>query len=407
VSARPGTMTFLGLVLAALTMSIVMRSTLVAVAPISDVLGADLGLDAGGIGLLMTIPVLSFGLLSGAASLVIARIGPNLAMTVMLFGVALGVIVRSAGGAGAAFAGTALLGAAITVGNVLLPVLVRRDAPPERAGIVTGVFVAGANLASLVATVATVPLVDAVGWRIALGLWAVVALGSLAVWIGIIGPGPAFRRRSSPTAAADEPTPAPSAERTWGSLTAICLLVGFGAQAFAYYGVTTWLPAILADRLGVGPGEAGGVAGLFQIFGVVGALGIPLIASRLNAAAAVGAIWACWLAVPLGLLLMPEGWAVWMALGGIGQGGGITIVLTLVAQVGRSQRHVRRLSALVQGGGYVIAATGSFVLGAAFQASGGWTLPLWIVLMVVNAFGVLVGLTALRARRAGAAAAPG
>ena len=125
-------MSFLGLIIAAFTMSLIMRSTFVSLAPVSDVLGADLGLDPAGMGLLMAIPVLCFGLLSPVASLIIARAGANFAMTAMFLGVALGIIVRSAGGVAAAFAGTIILGAAITVGNVVLPVLVRRDAPANR-----------------------------------------------------------------------------------------------------------------------------------------------------------------------------------------------------------------------------------------------------------------------------------
>jgi len=404
-------MTVLGLLSAAFTMSLVMRSTFVAVAPISGVLGTDLGLDATGIGLLMSIPVLCFGVFSGPASLLIARVGANFATTAMFLGVGLGVIIRSAGSTPTVVIGTVLIGASITVGNVVLPVLIRRDAPAKRAGIVTGVFIAGANVGSLVATVATVPLVEALGWQIALGLWAVVVLGALAVWVVIIRPRQAFRwvrdSAATPTSALDLPPVEavdgpPVVERTWGSFTAIALLVGFGAQAFSYFGVTAWLPALLVDRLGIEPVEAGGAAGIFQICAIVGSLGAPFIASRFGAPVAVATIWACWLTVPLGLLLAPQFWSAWMVFGGIAQGGGITIVLTLVTQIARSHNHVRRLSAFVQGGGYAIGATGSVVLGAAFEASGGWTVPLFIVLGTTSAYGVLVGIAAIRSRYAGA-----
>ena len=408
-------MTFLGLIIAAFTMSLIMRSTFVSLAPVSDVLGADLGLDPAGMGLLMAIPVLCFGLLSPVASLIIARGGANFAMTAMFLGVALGIIVRSAGGVAAAFAGTIILGAAITVGNVVLPVLVRRDAPAKRAGIATGVFIAGANVGSLVSTTTTVPLVAAIGWQLALGAWVLVVVACLAGWTAIIRPRHAFRWSPepglSPARILDTPpieaVAVPSApERTWGSFTAIALLIGFGAQTFSYYGVTAWLPSLLADRLSIDPAEAGGGAGIFQISAIIGSLGAPLIATRFGSFTAVVGIWACWVAVPLGLLLAPEGWAVWITLGGIAQGGGITIVLTLVTEVARSHTHVRRLSAFVQGGGYALGATGSIVLGAAFSASGGWTLPLYIVLGSTMTYGLLVGAAALRAGRASRAIEP-
>lgn len=359
----------------------------------------------------MAIPVLCFAVFSPVASLLIARAGANFAMTALFLGVALGIIVRSAGGTAAAFSGTIILGAAITIGNVVLPVLVRRDAPAERAGIVTGVYIAGANVGSLVATVTMVPLVGALGWQVALGSWVLVVAATLAVWVVIIRPGAAFRWRPEPgltpaivldEAHIESPRPVAAPERTWGSFTALALLVGFGAQTFSYYGMTAWLPALLVDRLGIAAAEAGGAAGVFQICAIVGSLGAPIVAARLGPAVAVAGLWACWLSVPLGLLLAPEAWALWVTLGGVAQGGGITVVLTLVAQVARSHRHVRRLSAFVQGGGYAIGATGSIVLGAAYGWTGGWALPLVIVLVSTSAFGLLVGAAALRAGRAAA-----
>lgn len=415
MTARPGTLTVVGMLVAAFTMSLIMRSSFVAVAPVSGVVGADLGLDPGGMGILMGIPVLCFGVFSGLASLLIARGGANFAMTAMFLGVALGVIVRSAGGTVAVFVGTIMIGAFITVGNVVLPVLVRRDVPPARAGIVTGVFIAGANVGSLVATIATVPLVAAFGWQAALALWAVVALGSLSVWVILIRPRWAFRWRPEPHETPETVLDAPPIEasvvpivpeRTWGSFTAVALLIGFGAQAFSYYGLTAWLPAILADRLGVDPADAGGVAGIFQIAAIIGSIGAPLVAARLGSTVAVAGIWLCWLTVPLGLLFAPQAWIAWMILGGIAQGGGITIVLTLVTQIARSHRHVRRLSAFVQGGGYAIGATGSVVLGSVFDVSGGWTAPLIVVLCTTMSYGLFVGAASLRSRRAGARSAP-
>ena len=408
-------MTILGLIVAAFTMSLIMRSTFVSIAPVSDVLGADLGLDPAGMGILMAIPVVCFGFFSPVASLIIARGGANFAMTAMFLGVALGIIVRSAGGTVAAFAGTIILGAAITVGNVVLPVLVRRDAPAKRAGIVTGVFIAGANVGSLVSTVTTVPLVAAIGWQLALGAWVLVVAVSLAAWVAIIRPRHAFRWSREPGQTPESVLEAPPLEaatlpvvreRTWGSFTAIALLVGFGAQTFSYYGVTAWLPALLVDRLGVDATEAGAAAGVFQICAIIGSLGAPVVAARFGSFVAVAGIWACWLAVPLGLLLAPEGWAIWMTLGGIAQGGGITLVLTLVTEVAHSHSHVRRLSAFVQGGGYAIGATGSIALGAAFGLTGAWTIPLLIVLGSTMTFGVLVGAAAIRAGRAGRVGAP-
>ncbi|WP_181428949.1 hypothetical protein [Modestobacter versicolor] len=48
----------------------------------------------------------------------------------------------------------------------------------------------------------------------------------------------------------------------------------------------------------------------------------------------------------------------------------------------------RRLSAMVQGGGYVVAATGPLVLGAVHDATGGWSVPLLVILGAVGVMAV-------------------
>ena len=56
---------------------------------------------------------------------------------------------------------------------------------------------------------------------------------------------------------------------------------------------------------------------------------------------------------------------------------------------------------MAQGTGYLIAASGPLALGLVRAVSGGWTIPL-ILLLVVLGLEVLPGLTAARARVVGA-----
>jgi MFS transporter, CP family, cyanate transporter len=102
-----------------------------------------------------------------------------------------------------------------------------------------------------------------------------------------------------------------------------------------------------------------------------------------------------WAALPVGLLVAPSGWALWCALGGAAQGGGITLIFSLVVRRARDLAENRRMSALVQGGGYTVAAAGPLAVGALHDATGGWTAPL---LVVAGALAVLVVAGFLSAR---------
>ena len=154
------------------------------------------------------------------------------------------------------------------------------------------------------------------------------------------------------------------------------MLLAFGAQAFAYYGLTAWLPEILADLRGLDPAGAGGASSIFQVLAVVGALGAPLIHRRTGSLrAAFLPVVLGWVALPFGLLLAPGAWPLWCALAGAAQGGGFTVFFAAILAASRDTEENRRLGAFMQTGAYLLGSLGPFVLGA-LHADASWTPPL-------------------------------
>ena len=73
-----------------------------------------------------------------------------------------------------------------------------------------------------------------------------------------------------------------------------------------------------------------------------------------------------------------------MVLLGLGQGAGIAVALAYVVQRSPDAAHAAALSGMAQGIGYVLAAAGPVGIGAVHELSGGWDVPL-LVLLVVTA----------------------
>lgn len=361
-----------GLILLALNL----RGPLVAVSAVAVDLQTDLGMTAGTVGLLTSLPVLCFGLASPAASGLIGRLGIEFAVLATLLVIFVGILVRSAGAVPAAFVGTLLIGLAITVGNLLGPLIVGRDFR-SRAALMTGTYTAALNVGSMLVLAVSGPLAAAFGWQVALAAAAVVPVVAAVVW------GPlTVRARRRPAAnahprnrPADEPADARTSvfrrPSTW-------LLTGaFAGQAYAYYGLTAWLPTVLADEQGMSRGAAGAASSIFQVAALVGAFGAPVIINRLGGPMVSflvnGVLWA---ALPLGLLVAPDLWAVWSAASGIAQGGGFVTIFTVVVWRARTLRENRQLSSVVQTGGYCVAALGPILLGALHDRTGAWTASL-------------------------------
>jgi CP family cyanate transporter-like MFS transporter len=170
----------------------------------------------------------------------------------------------------------------------------------------------------------------------------------------------------------------------WRRPVAWGLLIAFSGQAFSYYGITAWLPSLLADEQGLSRSAAGASSSLFQVLAIVGAFAVPVLVAWWGRPSLVLlTVTALWATLPLGLLLAPSLWPLWCALAGAAQGGGITIVFIAIVRRSRDLTENRRMSALVQGGGYTVGATGPLVIGAVHDASGGWTVPLLVILGAV------------------------
>ncbi|MDL5160211.1 CynX/NimT family MFS transporter [Actinomycetospora termitidis] len=380
------------LIAAIVLVALNLRAPLVAVSPVVDAIRADLGVSAAVAGLLTSLPVLAFALASPPASWMIGRLGPERAMLVGLGVLGVGTVLRSSDGVAGALFGTVLIGAGITVGNIVMPVVIGRDFP-HRSGALLGIYTATMNVGSMITLSLTVPIAAGVGWRIALCTWLVFAVAAVIVWQLATR-----RREESPQDLPDDgagPARAPGRR-----LVPWLLLLAFGGQSFSYYGLTAWLPEILRDLRGLDAASAGTASSLFQILAVAGALVTPLVARRASLRLAFIPVAAGFLALPGGLLVAPGLWPVWCSLAGAAQGGGFTVIFAAVLAASRDATENRRTAAFVQGGGYLVGALGPWLVGAVHEAGSppSWQGPLAVVLgaLVVLAVAGWSAVTRLR-----------
>lgn len=382
------------LVVAIVLLALNLRGPIVAVTPVLDVIGADLRVSAATVALLVSLPVLCFGVLTPPASYLLGRVGVVRGVAVALAVLLAGILLRSVDGLVAALAGTVLIGAAITVGNIAVPVVIGRDLP-QGANLALGLYTSALNVGSMITLSFTAPLSTGLGWRAALAVWAgLVLLSAASWWLATRRP---LRASTATAAGTDRPgTAGPGPALWWRRPLLWTLSVAFAGQAFAYYGVTAWLPLMLHDLTGMAPVAAGAASSIFQIAAISGAVGVPLLLRFGGPLPTVLAVVGAWLVLVLGLLLAPPLWPVWCALGGAAQGGGLTAIFAMIVRGARDVTENRRMSATVQGIGYLVAAAGPSVLGAVYEGTGGWTVPL---LVVLGSIGVLAA--------AGAAAATG
>jgi MFS transporter, CP family, cyanate transporter len=366
------------LLVAVVLLALNLRGPVAAVSPMLPELRSRLGLGGEAAGLLTTLPVLCFAAAAPLAAWLGRRIGLDRALLAGVAGIAGATALRSAGGVAVLFVGTVLLGVAVTVGNVLIPAVVKQRFP-GRVGTVTGIYTAALLGGAAVTAVASVPLAGVVGWRLGLGVWALLAAAAACVWAA------AGRSRAAAPAAAGF-VPDAGLRPVWRHRTAWAIAVFFGTQSMIYFAMTAWLPSLLIDAVGLDGRAAGAGLSVFQVAGIAGTLLAPPLATRMRRQRALTVGLAVLSALSLaGLLQAPSVWPLWAAVGGLALGASLATATTLIVLRTRRAAATRGLSAMAQTVAYTIAASGPVVVGGLYAATGSWTAPLLLLIAVTGA----------------------
>jgi CP family cyanate transporter-like MFS transporter len=368
-----------------------LRPAAAGIGPLIDRIRAGTGLSATGAGVLVTLPVLCFGALAPIAPPIARRIGDQATVAAALIVLLIGLLVRLIPGLGFLFAGTMLAGTAIAVGNVLLPVLVRRCFP-DRVGLLTGLYTTCLIGFAALAAGVSVPVSDAFGggWRPGLAIWAAPAAAALLAWV------PQLARR--------QPAGAPSDHQVAGARALLhdrvawAVTLFFALQSAGFYATLAWLPSVFHSH-GASTAKAGFLLSLSLIVGLAPSLTVPSLASRARdqrpfVLGFVACIAAGWLGVILAPTTLPY---LWVILLGLGQNAVFPLALTMIVLRGGTVTNTAGLSTLAQGVGYLLAAGGPLVIGAVHDITGSWT-PALILLLALLGPQMVVGLAAGRAR---------
>ncbi|MFJ8310146.1 MULTISPECIES: CynX/NimT family MFS transporter [unclassified Streptomyces] len=381
-----------GIVLA----SVNMRAALASVSPLVSEISQSFGLSPTASSLVTSVPVLFLGLGALVAPWLARRFGSEPVLLFALLLLAVGILVRVVHSAAALYGGGVLVGTAIALLNVLMPGLIKRDFP-DRAAAMTSVYTGAMIAGATVVAASSVPLEKAFGgsWEASLAVWSLLAVLAAVAWLPqvLIARG----RTGHEVRVAASAGPA-AGKSVWRSALAWQVTLFMGLQSLWSYVLIAWMPTIFTDH-GMSHSTAGVIFAFNNLIQVAGAFGVPLLAGRMRSQRPLIALVTSLVAAGYaGLMIAPVSGAwLWAAILGIGQGGAVGLALTLIVLRSGDARTAARLSGMAQTVGYLLAAVGPIAAGAVHQATGGWTVPIALVLGVCAA-ALGVGLFAARDR---------
>lgn len=366
-----------------------LRPSITAVGPLIGSIRLDTGISNTAAGLLTTIPLLAFAVFSILSPKIGRAIGNETAVFIAMVVLTIGILMRSMGYISTLFIGTAILGLGITIGNVLLPGIVKQRYP-HKIGLLTALYTTSMGTMAALASGMSVPLADgfAFGWEKALAFWAILAGLSILIWM------PQLKYRNYATKI---PAIKAGSKSILRSPLAWQVTLFMGFQSWIFYCMITWLPEILYSN-GLDIPTAGWMVGVLQFAGLPSTFLVPILAGRLkNQKPIVLGIGFVYLVSFIGLMAGGNFYLItlYIILIGLGQGAGISLALTLFGLRTKDSKEAANLSGMAQAFGYLLAAIGPITIGLLFDVFQTWTLPL-IVFLLVTAALIVFGLGAAR-----------
>ncbi|WP_322786417.1 MFS transporter [Fictibacillus gelatini] len=359
------------------------RPSLTSVGPLVNNIRDDLHLSNSVAGLITTVPLIAFAIMSPLAPKLGRKFGSELVLFLALIFLIIGLLIRSSGSSGLLFAGTAIIGLAIAVCNVLLPALIQQKFS-KKVGLMTGLYTSALGTFAALASGISVPLSHGLGsgWRGSLVFWAVLAAAAAIIWI------PQLRNREKP-----KNINMTEAKEVWRSPLAWQVTLFMGLQSLGFYVTVTWLPAILHDR-GLSVSTAGWTLSLLQFISLPVSFLVPVLAARLSHQKWLAAMTSfCYIAGFGGLMIGSKPLVIMCVIFlGLGQGAALSLALLLFGLRTKSAHQAAELSGMAQSIGYLLAAVGPILFGYLRDVTHTWITPLLFIvitsgLMLISGIG--------------------
>lgn len=322
--------------------------------------------------LLPSIPTLVFAAAGAATSRMVRRAGLERTILIALLILTAGLAVRAVPAVGMLLLGTVLAMCGLALCNVAMPSFIREHYA-HRTSSMTGLYTITMSVGATAASALSVPLARQLeSPMLGLAAWAILAVAGVLVFLPI-----ALAGSKAVKAPEVGHVPPFSLLRTRKGL----LITGFfTTQAMLAYSMMSWLPLILITR-GMSPEGAGVMLGVMQIVTVPASIILLAMGNKAGMLrASLSICSAAGVAGLLSLLFLPQSLALVAAIF-LGIAFAVfPLILVVISRSGRDAAETTAMSTIAQSVGYLVATIGPFGMGLLFGLTGGWGLPLWLLL---------------------------
>ena len=358
-----------GVILAIVFIASTLRAPLTSVGPVVDEIKHVMEINNSVAGILTTIPLIIFAIVSPLVSRVTSRITMSRTILYSTILLIIGLYLRVAGDFTLFIIGTLVLGIAIAFGNVVLPSYVKWYFPMQ-IGIATGIYSGTMNFTAGLGGGLSFQLSQtSLGFRLSLSFWIILGIIAIILWIPKARQGAQLEQHTIDQTQVKHRKKVNIVKSKLAWMVALTM----GFQSMVFYTVVAWVPSILVDR-GVDPSTAGYLLMLNQFSQVPMTFSFPIIASKLKDQRILVVIITILFLTGFGLFFTQSLvlLVIGMVIAGLAMGACFSLCMTFFSIRARTSDGSISLSGFGQSVGYLIAAIGPFLIGYLHDFTGNW-----------------------------------
>jgi CP family cyanate transporter-like MFS transporter len=361
---------------AIILVAIDLRPGIVSIGPVLPAISKEFGRSHAGASLLTTIPDLLMGLLALPTPWLARKFGRNGLILTALLLLTVSTVTRAfAHNVPVLLVSTAGVGAGIAIAGASIAGFIKARFS-TRAVLLMGIYATALSFGSTVSAAVTGPLAlgSAKGWRLATGSWSLLGLTAVIAWSIVT----LYERKpelGAPRDAAHIPIPL-------RNLTAWFVALFFALNNLLFYALLAWI-APLFRELGRSPRFSGLLLATFTASFMCGNFTFGNLSRSRDRRRWLAGCSAVTIAGLIPLAITPNFASfAWISLAGLGLGGGFTLGMTLPLDNTETIQEANVWNAFVLTVGYLVAAMGPLTVGALRDWTGGFALPIWVLVAV-------------------------
>ena len=366
------------IILGVIFLSLILRTPITSVGAILGPLKSILDINNTVAGFITTIPLIAFAIFSPMVAKISNKVGLEKTLLLAAIIISIGLGLRFHINTYIFFITTFIIGVGITIGNVLLPGLVKKYYP-EKLGLMTGFYAVIMNIGAAVAAGISYPILSSnIGGEkfstgLAVNIWIIIAVINIFVYT-------AMSKNSSVSEIKDEH------EKVHGYFKYSkmwTIMLSMGLQSALFYCSVSWFAEIMISK-DFSPETAGLLLSISQFAQFPSTFIVPILADKVHNKLIIPVVITIGYLVSLVGMLYTSGNFVLMltfiiifALAG---GGSFSYVMYLFSVKSRNESEAADISGLAQSGGYLLAAIFPPLLGYIRDISD-WNKALYVLIL--------------------------